>query len=81
MEHEHSPRATKLRVYTRQVNVRSKAVFSNAMTLMDKIRGWEACMWIHTKEDLTGGQNTRQGTRRVPEETHDVHHALHKLGL
>ena len=27
IEHEHSPRATKLRVYTRQVNVRSKAVF------------------------------------------------------
>ena len=25
--------------------------------------------------------NTRLGTRRVPEETHDVHHALHKLGL
>ena len=25
----------------RQVNVQSKAVFSYAMTLMDKIRGWE----------------------------------------
>ena len=51
----------------RQVNVQSKAVFSNAMTLMDEIRGWEdeeswvgskfaACMWICTKEALTGGQ-------------------------
>ena len=41
----------------RQVNVQSKAVFSHAMTLTDKIRGWEdeeswvgskfaACMWI-----------------------------------
>ena len=51
----------------RQVNVQSKAVFSYAMTFMDKIRGWEdeeswvgskfaACMWICTKEALTGGQ-------------------------
>ena len=51
----------------RQVNVQSKAVFSYAMTLTDKIRGWEdeeswveskfaACMWIYTKEALTGGQ-------------------------
>ena len=67
IEHEHSPRAMQLRVCTRQVNVRSKAVFSNAMALMDKIRGWEdeeswvgskfaACMWIYTKEALTGGQ-------------------------
>ena len=42
----------------RQVNVQSKAVFSHAMTLMDKIRGWEdeeswvgskfeACIWIY----------------------------------
>ena len=49
----------------RQVNVHSKAVFSNAMTLMDKIRGCEdewvgskfaACMWIYTKEAWTKGQ-------------------------
>ena len=51
----------------RQVNVQSKAVFSYTMTLMDKIRGWEdeervivskfaACMWIYTKEAVTGGQ-------------------------
>ena len=26
---------------SRQVNVQSKAVFPNAMTLMDKIRGWK----------------------------------------
>ena len=50
-----------------QVNVQSKAVFSYAMTLTDEIRGWEdeeswvgskfaACMWIYTKEALTGGQ-------------------------
>ena len=53
--------------FYRHVNVQSKAVFSYAMTLMDKIRGWEdegswvgskfaACMWIYTKEALTGGQ-------------------------
>ena len=51
----------------RQVYVQSKAVFSHAMTMMDKIRGWEddarwvgskfaACMWIYTEETLTGGQ-------------------------
>ena len=51
----------------KQVNVHSKAVFSYAMTLTDKIQGWEdeeswvgsklaACMWIYTKEPLTGGQ-------------------------
>ena len=51
----------------RQVDVQSKAVFSHAMTLMDKIRGWEdeeswvgskftACMWIYTEEASTGGQ-------------------------
>ena len=53
--------------FDRQVNVLSKAVFSHAMTFMDKIRGWEdeesrvgskfaACMWIYTREALTGGQ-------------------------
>ena len=51
----------------RQVNVQSEAVFSCAMALMGKIRGWEdeeswvgskfaACMWIYTEEALTGGQ-------------------------
>ena len=51
----------------RQVNVHSKAVFSYAMTLMDKIRGWEdeerwvepqfaTCMWIYIKEAWTKGQ-------------------------
>ena len=51
----------------RQVDVQPKAVFSCAITLMDKIRGWEdegcwvgskfaACMWTCTKEALTGGQ-------------------------
>ena len=51
----------------RQVNVQSKAVVSCAITLMDKIRGWEdegrwvgskfaARMWIFTLEPLTGGQ-------------------------
>ena len=75
----------------RQVNVQSKAVFSCAMTLMDKIRGWEdeerwvgstftACMWIYTEEALTRGTSTRPGTRRAPKETHDVHYALHKIG-
>ena len=53
-------------IYT-QVNVQWEAVFSHAMTLMGKIRGWEdedswvgsefaACLWIYTKEALTGGQ-------------------------
>ena len=51
----------------RQVIVQSKAIFSHAVTLMDKIREWEdeeswvgskfaACMWIYTQEALTGGQ-------------------------
>ena len=76
----------------RKVNVQSKAILSYAMTLMDKIRGWEdeeswvgstfaACMWICTKEALTGGTDTRLGTGRVLEETHNAHYALHKLGL
>ena len=54
--------------YLKQVNVQSKAVLSYAMTLMDKIRGWEdeerwvgskfaACMWIYAKETWTKGQN------------------------
>ena len=49
---------------TRQVNVQSKAVFSYAMTVMDKILGWHdeekwvgsnfaACMGIHTKLSLS----------------------------
>ena len=48
----------------RQVSVQSKAVFSYAMTVMDKILGWHdeekwvgskfsACMWIHTKLALS----------------------------
>ena len=51
----------------REVNVQSNAVFSIAMTLMVRIRGLEdeeswvgskfaACMWIFSKEALTGGQ-------------------------
>ena len=32
-----------------------------------------ACMWIYTKEALTGGQI---GTRKVPEDTNDLHHPL-----
>ena len=55
----------------RQVNVQYNAVFSNAMTMMDKINGWEdaerwvgskfaACMWIYTEEALTGGQILNQ---------------------
>ena len=51
----------------REVLVQSNAVLSYAITLMVKIRGWEdeeswvgskfaACMWIYTKEALTGGQ-------------------------
>ena len=78
--------------FYRQVNVQSKAVFSFSMTLMDKIRGWEdeekmgriqICS-LHVdfhKRGFDRRTNTRPGTRRVPEETHDVHYALHKLGL
>ena len=54
----------------RHVNVwyfQSKAVFSCAMTMMDKINGWKdeerwvgsqiaTCMWIYTKEVLTRGK-------------------------
>ena len=75
----------------RQVNVQSKAVFSYAMTLMEKIRGWEdeeswvgsknaACMDLH-KRSIDRRTDTRQATGRVPEETHNVHCAFHKLGL
>ena len=48
----------------RHANVQSKAVFSSATTVLDKIHGWideekwvgskvAACMWIHTKMVLT----------------------------
>ena len=58
----------------RQVDVQSKAVFSYAMTLMDKINGWEdeekrvgskfaACMWIYTNEGLTWDKNRTQQWR------------------
>ena len=51
----------------RHVNVQSKTVFSYALTLMDKMRGWEdeekrvgskfaTCMWIYTKKALTKEQ-------------------------
>ena len=52
----------------RQTNVQSKAVFSYAMTMMDKIREWEeeertvgsksatCIIWIHTKKALTKEQ-------------------------
>ena len=51
----------------RHANVQSKAVFSYAMTIMDKICGWEdeeervgskfaTCMWIYTKGVLISGQ-------------------------
>ena len=76
----------------REANVQSKAVLSYAMTLMDKIRGWEdeeswvgskfaACMWIYTKEALTGGQILDRVQEEYLEETHNVHYALHELGL
>ena len=50
--------------FFRHVNVQSKAVFSYAMILMDKINGWEdeekwvgskfaTCMWIYTRRALT----------------------------
>ena len=53
--------------FFRHVNVRSKAVFSNAMTIIDKIQGWEeeetrvgsqfaTCVWICTKKGLTKEQ-------------------------
>ena len=52
----------------KQVNVHSKAVFSYALTLMDKIRGWEdeeswvgskfaACLWEDTQDAWTKGPN------------------------
>ena len=48
----------------KNVNVQCKAVFSFAMTIMDKIHGWEdeekrvgskfaTCMWIYTEKALT----------------------------
>ena len=54
-----------------RANVQPKAVFSYAMTVMDKICGWEdeqktvvslfaACMWIDTKAVLCDGQESMQ---------------------
>ena len=55
-----------------QTNAQSKKVFSYAMTVMDKIDGWEegeekmvgsriaACTWIHTKAVLCEGQESTQ---------------------
>ena len=51
-----------------------KTVFSNAMTVMDKVEGWNeeecvesnfaACMWIYTKTALCDGQGRRPGDLR-----------------
>ena len=71
----------------RQVNVESKAVFSYAMTLMDKIGGWEdekrwigskfaECMWTYTKEALTGGRILDKEQEEYLKKTHNVHYAL-----
>ena len=75
----------------RQVNVQSKAVFSCAMTLMNKIRGWEGeesrvelCSMhvdLHKKEALTGGQILDREQEEYLKKTHSVHYVLHKLGL
>ena len=52
-----------------QTFAQSRSVFSYAMTVMDKIDGWEeewmgsrfaACMWIYTKAVLCGGQESAQ---------------------
>ena len=54
-----------------ETNAQSKAVFSYAMTVMDKVDGWEdeekwvgsnfaACMWIHTTCVLCDGQESTQ---------------------
>ena len=76
IEYEHNPRAMQLREYTLKEfweifvddrPLRTESSPSYAMTLMDKIRGWEdeeswvgckfaACMWMYTKEALTRGQ-------------------------
>ena len=51
----------------KHAHVQSKAVFSNAMTVMDNVHGWEgeekwvgskfaACMWICPKSVLCGGR-------------------------
>ena len=51
----------------KHANVQPRAVFSYAMTVIDKVEGWNeekwvgskfaACMWIYTKRVLTGGKN------------------------
>ena len=73
--------------FYKHANVQSKAVFSYAMTVMDKICGWTdeeewegskfaACMWIHTKTVLTPTRNAGVS------EAEDVnHHAERELGL
>ena len=77
---------------SRCVNVSSKAVFSDAMTIKDKIHGW-------VDEGKRGGiqsriifvdrhrgsvvkmSNTEPSNGRVSEGTNVVHLALHQLGM
>ena len=76
----------------REATVQSKEVLSYAMTLMDRIRRWEeeeswvgskfaACMWKNTKEALTGGQILDRVQEAYLRKIHEVHYALHGLGL
>ena len=75
----------------KQVNVQSKTVFSNAMTLMDQIRGWEdeekrgiqICL-VHVdlhQESIDQRTKTESSNGRVLEEANVVHYSLHALGL
>ena len=76
----------------KHANVHSKAVFSNAMTIMDEVYEWEdeekrvgsklaACMWIYTKRGADKMTNTHSGNGGLQKETNDVLCAMHELGL
>ena len=77
--------------FFRHANVQSKAVFSNATTIMDGIHGWEdeekrvgskftACMCIYTKKSVDKRTTTEPSNRGVFEETNVVHYTLARTG-
>ena len=65
-------------------SVQSKAVFSHAVTVMDKICGWgskvAACMWIYTK-GVDKWAKTHYRNEGVLEATFVFHYVMHELGL
>ena len=76
----------------KHAKVQPKAVFSCAMAIMDAIQGWQDeekksgikirsmhVDLLHRSADKR--TNTQPGNGGGPEETNDVHYAVHELGL